>query len=316
VLALGIGGYFLFHALGSKNTGGNPATSGNTATVGTGSGSTATGTGNTPTSVTSSAKIEQLNLQVTYASVGITLTSAQLASSFPDDTSTTPGSAGVVRVTLRENNTTTSNPDYVESEVMLLLLPGGTTTRPGNVQNGVSPSQGVNRLNWIDFPLNAQVALNQLTLRIGAQGDSQMDIPLQPQADLSKYQDKTSNPDAQFKYGQLTMTIKTATLSYSYADKQASAGNRYVLLTLSAANTSTNNIDVYPPGEMRLQAGGNSLPPDNTYTLPYTVNASTSASGVVAFLVPQNTTTFTLVMLAQPDASPAISQATQSFQIQ
>ena len=320
VLALGVGGYFLLHALGNRGATGNGPGSNGTPGNGTPYNGTATSATNnsTPGSTTgaNAATTEQLNLQVTYASIGITMISAQIASSFADDTSTTAGSAGVVRINLRENNATASNPDYIEADSMLLLLPGGTTAQPSNEQQGVSPAQGVNRLNWLDFPLNAQVALNQLTLRIGKQGENQMDIPLQARANLSKYQDKTSNLNTPFKYGSLSMTIKTATLSYSYADQQASTGNSYVILTLAATNNTSTTIDVYPPSYMRMQASGNSIQPDNTYTLPYGVNANTSASGVVAFLVPQNTTTFTLVMLAQPDATPAISQVTQGFQIQ
>ena len=317
VLALGIGGYFLVHALTSHNTASNNPGSTYTATSGT-PGTTATSTtqSTTPTTSSSAASTAQLNLQFTYASIGITVVSTQLASSFSDDTSTTAGSAGIVRVNLRENNPTTRNPDYLEGDSILLLLPGGTTAQAGNEKAPVSPDGGVNRLNWLDFPLNNQVALNQLTLRVGTSSQSQFDIPLQANADLSKYQDKTSSPNTQFKYGPLNMTLKTATLSYSYNDNQATTGNRYVIVTLAAANNTANNVNVYPASYIRLQAGGNSIEPDGTYTLPYTVNANASASGIVAFLVPQDTTSFTLVMLAQPDASPAISQVTQSFQVQ
>jgi hypothetical protein len=315
LLALGIGGYFLFHTLATKSTSINNLGTNSASTSGT-SHNTATTQGSTPGAGSNAITTEQLNLQVTYANIGITLISAQLASNFHDDTNTTAGSAGIVRVNLRENNATTSNPDYIEDESMLLLLPGGTTTQPGNEQQNISPAQGVNRLNWLDFPLSVQTTLNQLTLRIGKQGENQMDIPLQAKANLSKYQDKTSNPNTQFKYGPLNMTLKTTTLSYSYADQQATTGNLYVILTLIAANNTSNSADIYPSSYIRLQAGGNSIQPNDTSTLPYNVNANATASGVVAFLVPQNTTTFTLVMLAQPDASPVFSQATQSFQIQ
>ena len=229
---------------------------------------------------------------MTYASVSITIISAQLASKFADDTYITPGSAGVVRVNLQENNATANNPDYLEGDSMLLLLPGGSSLQSGNVKNTISPAQGVNRLNWLDFALDTPIALNQLTLRIGKQGENQMDIPLQSKADISKYQDKNSNPNAQFNYGPLAMTLKTATLSYSYADQQASAGNLYVIVTLAAVNNTANSVDTYSSTYIRLQAGGNSIQPDNTATFPYSVSANTSKSGVVAFLVPQGTQRF------------------------
>ena len=217
---------------------------------------------------------------------------------------------------MRENNPTAHNPDYAEGDLALLLFPGGTTAQAGNEKDLVSPDAGVNRLNWLDFPLTNQVALKQLTLRVGTSSQSQFDIPLQANADISKYQDKTSSPGTQFKYGPLNMTLKTATLSYSYNDNQATTGNRYVIVTLAAVNSTTNSVNLYPGNYMRLQASGNSIEPESGYTLPYSVNASTSTSGIVAFLVPQGTTSFTLVMLAQPDASPAISQVTQNFQVQ
>ena len=311
VLAIGLGGYFLFHALTNKST---------TNTTGTNSTPTTytptAAQGSSPTSQAHAVTTEQLNLQVTYASVALTIASVQKATSFPDDTSTTAGSAGIIRINFRENNSTSGNPDYIERDSMLLILPGNTTVQATNSLNGVSPDGGVNRLNWLDFTLDAQVPLNQLTLRIGTQTESQMDIPLQANANLSKYQDKTNNPNTPFKYGALNVTIKTATLSYSYNGHQATTGNRYVIVTLGLNNTSANNVDVYPSSTIRMQAGGNTVEPDNTYTVPYTVNASTTASGIVAFLVPDNTTSFTLVFLAQSSATPAIPQTTQTFQIQ
>jgi hypothetical protein len=319
VLALGIGGYFLIHTLvsASHNTANNNPGSTYTATSGTpGSTVTSTTQGTTPASNSNAASTEQLNLQFTYASISITIVSTQLASSFSDDTSTTAGSGGIVRVNLRENNPTAHNPNYAEGDLALLLFPGGTTAQAGNEKDLISPDAGVNRLNWLDFPLTNQVALKQLTLRVGTSSQSQFDIPLQANADISKYQDKTNSPGTQFKYGPLNITLKTATLSYSYSDNQATTGNRYVIITLAAVNTTTNSVNLYPGNYMRLQAGGNSIEPESGDTLPYSVNASTSASGIVAFLVPQGTTSFTLVLLAQPDASPAISQVTQNFQVQ
>jgi hypothetical protein len=319
VLALGIGGYFLVRTFILK---GSPqSNTGGYGTPGTGTGSTNSSTattgsqGSTPTSGTSSSSTEHLNLQVTYMSVGITITSTQLARSFADDTSITAGSAGIVRVNIRENNTTTHNPDYLENEAMLLLFPDGTTTKASTAQDPISPDGGVNRTNWLDYPLDNSIALTKLALRMGTQSQSQFTIPLQPNADLSKYQDKTSNPGTQFKYGSLSMTLKSATLSYSYNSQQATTGNRYVIVTLAAVNNTSNSVDISPSSYVRIQAGGNTAEPDSTYTLPYTVAANTSASGVVAFLVPENTSTFTLIMLAQSSASPVIPQVTQSFQI-
>ncbi|HEX7735163.1 MAG TPA: DUF4352 domain-containing protein [Ktedonobacteraceae bacterium] len=309
VLALGIGGvvylvrFFTNYSSATNNPGpSSTASSGNTP-------------GTTPTAGTHASSSEHLKLQFTYASVQITVTSVELASTFGDDTSTTPGSAGVVRVNLRENNTSAGNPDYILYESMHLLLPGGNALQAGSEQASISPAQGVSRTNWLDFALDNQVALNQLTLRIGTQKQFQFDIPLQPDANLGKYQDKTSNLNLQFKYGDATITLKTATLSYSYNDYQATTGNRYLILTLAGNNNTSNSTDVYPPSYMRLQVAGNSLQPDASSTFPYSIAPNASASGTAVFLVPQDATSFTLVMLAQ-QTSPPVNQVTQVFQVQ
>lgn len=312
VLALGVGGYFLLHSLLNGSSNGN--NTGTNSTSNSGNGNNAS-QGHTPTTGASSLSAQQVNLQITYAGVHITIVSTQLANAFSDDTSTTAGSAGIVRVNLRENNPTTSNPDYLERDSFLLLLPGGTTIQPSNSQQPISPEPGVNRQNWLDFPLASQVTLNQLTLRIGTQKENQMDVPLQSKANINKYQDRTSTPNTAFKYGPLNMTLKSATLSYSFGSQQATAGNLYLIVTLAAVNNTNDTIDTYPSSEMRLQAGGNTMPPENSSSFPFYTAANASSSGTVIFLVPQGTTSFTLVLLAQA-TSPAIAQATQAFQVQ
>lgn len=312
VLAIGIGGtiYWISHRPSSSNTGNNPGASSTT-----GSGTNSHTPGTTPTAATHPGSTQQLNLQFTYASVQITITSVAIAPQFTDDTSTNPGSAGVARVNMRENNPSSGNPDYLLGDSMHLLLPGGNSIAAGNEQQPISPAQGVNRTNWVDFALDSQVQINQLTLRIGKQTENQMDIPLQSNANLGKYQDKTSSPNAQFKYGGVDFTIKTATLSYSTNDYQASTGNRYLIVTLAGNNTTSNAVSTYPSTYMRLKVGSNSLQPDNSSTLPFEIAPNTSASGTIVFLVPQDATSFTLVMLAQT-TSPPINQVTQDFQVQ
>src|SRR5579883_968806 len=310
VLAAGIAGFVFLRSRSGTATQNNGTP---TAASNTGNTPISGKAGNTPTVGTSG--LQQLNLKIIYASVTVTIVSAQIARSFPDDTGT-QGTAGVLRVNLQENNTTTGNPGYLESDAFLLVLPDSSTARTTNQQQSVSPDAGVNRPNWLDFPLSTQVTLSQLTLRIGSVRENQMDVPLKPDADLSKYQDKTSSPNAQFLYAGVNWTLKTATLSYSYNDKQATTGNLYVILNLSAVNNTSNGFVGGVTDYMRLQANGNSIQPESQTTFPISVDAHTTASGLVAFLMPQGTTSFTLVMLARPGASPPIVQVTQNFQIQ
>jgi len=307
VLAAGIGTFVFFRSRSTPGAQSNgPFTSPRaTATA------PVTGGGQTPTVGTSG--LQPLNLKITYASIALTLLSAQIAPSFPDD-SASPGSSGVLRVSLQENNTTTGNPSYLESDVVLLVLPDGSTVRSNNQKQNISPDPGVNRANWLDFALNSQASISQLTLRMGSATESQMDIPLRAGADLSKYQDKTSSPNAQFVYSGVNWTLKTATLSYSYSDRQATTGNVYVVLSLSAVNDSPNSFVDSAGSYLRLQTNGASAEPDGHTTLPISIGSHTTASGVVAFLMPQGATSFTLVLLSQPN--PPVNQVTQNFQIQ
>lgn len=320
VLAAGIGGVFLLkqHFITTGNTGQNDTPTGGTTPVSTtaNSGSTSTpNNGNTPTANGGSS--EQLNLKVTYAGVNITILSTQVASSFPDDTSS-PGAAGVARVNLQENNPTSHNPEYLESDALLLVLPGGSTVQTSNQKSGmsISPDASVNRQNWVDFPLSTRVALNQLTLRFGTATENQMSLPLQPGANVSTYQDKTINPNANFTYARLNWTLKTATKSYSYNSKQATTGNLYVVITLAVVNNSATDLTADPTSYMRLQAGSTTQGPDYTYTFPTSVVAQATGSGIVAFLMPQDATSFTLIMLGENSTNPPAIQATQTFQIQ
>lgn len=309
VLAAGIGGFVFVRA----RSGSGAQNNGPTTSPGTPATTSAAGSAQTPTVGTSG--LQPLNLKISYASMALTIVSAQIARSFPDDSSD-PGSAGVLRVNLQENNTTTGNPGYLESDAMLLVMPDGSTVRMTGQKQNISPDAGVNRPNWLDFALNSQVSVSQLALRIGAASENQMDVPLRPGADLGKYQDKVSSPDAQFVYAGVNWTLKTATLSYSYNDRQATTGNLYVILSLSAVNNSPDNFVDSVSTYLRLQTNGNSAEPDGHTTLPIEISAHTTAAGLVAFLMPQGATAFTLVLLGQPNTNPPVNQVTQNFQIQ
>jgi hypothetical protein len=307
ILAAGIGGFILVysHFLNGKSSN-SSANNGSSSTNNTSSSSGV----NTPVPTVSST--EQLNLSLVYASVNITIQSVKEAQSFSDDSGN--GQGAIVRINLQESNPTTHNPDYIEADALLLLLADGNTITSSDQQENISPDGGIKRANWIDFQVSQPVTLAQLTLRLGTAAQNQMDIPLKPGADLSKYQDKTANPNSTFQYSGLAWTLKTATLSYSYNAQQATAGNSYVIITLAAVNSSTTNFENNPADYIRLQAGGTSSEPDDTTTFPLGVPTATNASGVFAFLVPQGSSSFTLVMLAQD--SGTVPQVTQAFQIQ
>jgi zinc-ribbon domain len=309
VLVLGsVGAFFVVR----HNTAGQQSTS-------RGSSNTPTSSGNTPTSVTtpgsngnspttSGPVTVPLNLKFTYSSVDITLVSVQQASSFPDDSST---SQGGVRVATKESNSTTNNVSYSYGDIVRLVMPDGSIIAPSNEKSFEAPAAGVSQDNWIDFAVTSQnIDLSKLILRYGSATESQMNIPLTSNADLSKYQHKTVTPNSTFQYAGMNWTLGSATESLSANGQQATTGMVYVTVTLKAVNTSANNFSGYPGDYMRLQSGDSKSPPSN-FTFPTSVASQSTGTGVVSFLIPQGGTSFTLLMLAQS----SVNAASVNFQL-
>jgi zinc-ribbon domain len=260
------------------------------------------GSGNTPgstvgTTTSSGPTPEQVNLQFTYAGIEMTITSVQEAQSFPDDNSAT---SNTVRINMSENNPTTSDAGFLYSDVARLLLPDGTTANFENSQNPIGPGASTSRTNWIDFGVPASnLDLSKFVLRIGTATENQMDIPLKPGADLSKYQPKTVNPNIPISYAGLNWTLKTATQTLSTSGKQATTGMRYVVLTFNVDNPTSGDVAIgFTSDYMRLKSGGITSSTIDT-TLPTTINANTTGvTGTVTFLMPESDTAFTLMFLA------------------
>jgi len=275
------------------------------------------GSGNTPgstvgTTTSSGPTKEQVNLQFTYAGVEMTITSVQEAQSFPDDNSAT---SNTVRINMNENNPTTSGGGFLYSDVARLLLPDGTTANFENSQNPIGPGASTRRTNWLDFSVPASnLDLSKLVLRMGTATESQMDIPLMPGADLSKYQPKTITPNTTFQYAGLNWTITKVTESLSAADKQAATGQVYIVVTLNAVNSTGSDFSAYPGDYLRLKSGDTTSSLTD-FTFPISVASQSNGSGTVTFSMPQGNTSFTLMMLTRP-ASPPINAASATFQIQ
>jgi uncharacterized membrane protein len=119
------------------------------------------------------------------------------------------------------------------------------------------------------------------------------------------------------QYAGLTWTVTTATASLSENAQQVSAGMRYVIVTLSVSNTTANDFNAYWGDYIRLQSGSVTNSPSSDTNFPTSFPAgSAGTTGSLIFLMPQDSTSFTLILLAQPNTSPPISQATANFQIQ
>ena len=176
---------------------------------------------------------------------------------------------------------------------------------------GVAP--GATQTGILDFAVPGDTKAKLCVLRLGATNEAQLDIPLTPGANLSRYAPVTSNiTKATFQYLNLNYALVSATSQLSIDGKQASKGMHYVTLTLKVDNTlSQTAIPGSAFAYMRLRAGSTIATPVGT-TLPVSFDAGVNGkTGTVTFLVPQNTTTYTLILLAQS----GFDQVTQDFRV-
>ena len=97
----------------------------------------------------------QINQTVPYSGVDITIVSVQQSKAFLDDLDA--GTNGVVRLTIKENNKSTSSSNYLYGDSARLILPDKTSVAPANEQQYSGPDAGVSRTNWLDFPVPSSV---------------------------------------------------------------------------------------------------------------------------------------------------------------
>ncbi len=254
----------------------------------------------------------QINSTVTYAGVDLTILSAQQSQNFIDDPNTT--STGMARLTMQEQNNTTVKVSWLYNDTARLLLPDKTLVAPTYIRAHVGIAPGTTQKSFLDFAVPTKDKINQLTLRIGAANEVQLDIPLTGQADLHKYSPKNVKLDGQMLYMGLNYTLVKASSQLSIAGQQASKGMTYIVVTLKVDNTlSQQAIPGSPYDYARLKAGNTTAAPKYT-DLPVSFDSGeTGKSGTITFLVPQSPQSgraFTLVLLPQSGAG----QATTDFQ--
>ncbi|HWZ19837.1 MAG TPA: zinc ribbon domain-containing protein [Ktedonobacteraceae bacterium] len=240
----------------------------------------------------------QINQNVTYAGVDITIVSVQQSTAFIDDSSTAAN--GMIRVKIKEANNSGSDANYFYSDMAHLILPDKSSVPLVNEMQSSPPANSIARDNWLDFAVPISNKIDQLTLLLGTTQDAQISIPLTGKADLSAFQTKTVNPNIPISYGGLNWTLKTAKSSLSIGGKQATTGMRYVVLLFNVDNPTSGNVsDAFTDEYMRLKSGDTTNPALSN-TLTPTLNANTTGGGgTVTFLMPANATTFTLIFLAQ-----------------
>src|ERR1051326_983043 len=301
LLLLGAGGFFAFRFVTSRGS--------NTANTGTQSEITPTQVPLTTTPI---------NATVTYASVDITILNAQQATSFADDRDSS--AHGVVRLNIHavQNGVNDTNAGssidayYNYPSSFALILPGESKVALIGYKDVNGPTKKGNQTTWIDFPVPTSIRVNQLVLQIGKDTEAQLDIPLTGQANLSQYQAKQVSPNVRVPYGGMFWTLTTATDKLSDGGAQPDTGKRFLVVTLKIDNPSSQGSNGYPPDYIRLQFGGTTIS-ETSDTVPTTVAGTSNLLGLVAFLVPQEETSFTLLLLPS-DLNGATSQATIPFQ--
>ncbi len=259
--------------------------------------------------VTSSA----INATVTYAGVTMTVQKVEQAQNFTDDPNSTAD--GMLRVHLQAQNNTQIPINLMYNTIARLVVPGGKARSPSYVTANVGVAPGVTRTAILDFAVPTDTKARLCVLRLGAPDEAQLDIPLTPGANMSRYAPVTSHiTGATFQYLGLNWSLVSATSQLSIDGKQASKGMHYVSVTLAVDNTlSQTAIPGSAFAYMRLKAGSTTATPVEA-TLPVSFDAGANGkTGTVTFLVPQNATTYTLILLAQPQTG--FDQVTQDFRL-
>jgi hypothetical protein len=253
-----------------------------------------------------------LNLTITYASVDFTIQNVQQAPGFPDDPQ--PDVDGMLRIHLLEANTTDLRVVYNLYTSAHLLVPGQGEEAPLAVKVNAALAPHSSRSNILDFAVSTDIKPNRLTLRLGSASEAQMDIPLAAGADLTRYRPRSVSLNKPLNYFGLNWTLTSASESWSAQGQQAPRGQEFLTLTLAVTNTLAQTaITGSPYDYIRLQTGRQTLVPSYT-TLPVAFAQGISGTaGSVTFSVPQQSTSFTLTLVAQP--ASGMESASVDFQL-
>lgn len=253
-----------------------------------------------------------LNTSFVYAGMNMTIMNVQRADSFRDDSTT--NSPGVLRIQVRAQNTTQVPTNVMYTTSASLVLPGGQTEKPSYVSADVGLPPGVTRTSVLDFAVPTEAKLAQMFFRLGSSNEAQMDIPLIVHPDLAKYDPKTTTLNSQLQYLGLDWTVGSATVQWSIDGVQAAKGMRYVSLQLKVNNTLSQTVITGSAFDyVRLMVGTSTLTPVAT-TLPVSfAAASTAQTGSVIFLVPQDATTCTFILVTSNQSG--FNQATATIQL-
>jgi zinc-ribbon domain len=242
----------------------------------------------------------QINQTVPYGGADITIVNVQQSKAFMDDLNA--GTTGMVRLNIKESDSTTTGTGYAYSDVLRLILPDKTSIAPTSEQLGSSPDAGVTRTNWIDFSVPTNVQVSQLTLQLGKETEAQELIALNGKANVAQYQTKTTHPNNTItQYAGLTWTVTAVTVSLDYKGQQAAKGTQFVTVSLKVDNPSSQDFSAYWGDYFRLRSGSITSAPSTDTNFPTSFAAgSTGGTGDVDFSMPSGSTSYTLIFLSTP----------------
>lgn len=260
----------------------------------------------------STIKTSNLNLALTYAGMDVTLVNVQQAQNFLDDPQS--ASDGMLRLNLQEQNKTTVPINWSYGTSAHLIVQGKSALAPIYVKSKQSIAPGATQTSEIDFAVSNGGNLSTLVFQLGAANEAQMQIPLAGQPNLSQYQSKTTSQNGALVYFGLNWTLTGSTTSLSIPGQQASKGMEYLTLNFKIDSTlSQEAISGSPFDYMRVKAGGQTSAPVAT-TVPVSfATGETGKTGTATFLIPQNSTAGTLILLSQDPGGSG--QATTNFQL-
>jgi len=310
VALCGTAGFFVYRAVSSNVSESIKSSSSYTTTntdTGSNSNSNATPTLAPPTT-------SPVNAALKFADVDMTIVDVKQAGGFADETDSSNTSV-ILRIDLKENNTTAHSSGYYYGDMVRLIMSDGTSVTPFNTQYSSGPDASVTRTNWIDFGVKSNLDVSKLTLQLGTAAQAQISVPLTNNPDITKYEPKTVSLGKSTTYVGTTWTLVTATAQLSGDNQQAPTGQMYVAVTLRLDNNSSQSFGGYWGDYIRLQTGVTKATPADGTNVPLGASpGQTNQTGTALFLVPQGSTSFTFVLLATPSTG-ATQQATIPFQI-
>jgi len=247
-----------------------------------------------------SIKTMAINASVPYAGVNITILNAQQSQKFLTDPNSS--SDGMVRLNLQAANSTGVHVVWSYATIARLLMPNKSLVGPTYENSIVAIAPGALQKSVVDFAVPMNISLSQLTLVLGAQNEAEMFIPLMQNVDVSKYQPKTTKLNGQMLYFGLNWTLTDATSGLSIQGQQAAKRMRFVTLMLKVDNTLSQIAITGSPYEyMRLQYGNRfALPEQSTIPVAFQIGA-VGVTGTASFQVPQQISSFTLILVSQKD---------------